>query len=260
MNNINLLYIQALTLFRLIYKFKFAGILIYLQLLGKEGTAKINIPLQSEPIYLRKGTSDIAVFVSIFAFNEFNINFDVPSGGVIIDCGANIGVSTVYFASKYPQATILALEPNRANFEICQKNTQNFKNIVCLHAAIWKDNCELFLQNPQDEDWAFQYKDRQDSNTISSPKGDKVLAFSVPTLIEKYNLKKIDIMKIDIEGGEKDLFSSDSLNWMNIVRNLIVELHDEIVPGCSHAFYSSLNRFNFKQSISHEKIVIRINN
>ena len=259
MNNINLLYIQVLTLLRLIFKFRFAGILIYLQLLGKEGIAKITIPSQSEPIYLRKGTSDVAVFVSIFAFNEFNINFDVPPDGVIIDCGANIGVSTVYFASKYPQATIVALEPNRANFEICQKNTQSFNNIICLHAAVWKDNCELFLQNPQGEDWAFQYNDRQDSKTSENFKGDKVLAFSIPALIEKYNLQKIDIMKIDIEGAEKDLFCSDSLSWMDIVKNLIVELHDDIVPGCSRAFYQSLNRFNFNQSISHEKIVIKIN-
>jgi FkbM family methyltransferase len=260
MNNINLIYIQILTFFRLIYKFKLTGLLIYWKLIGRKGIAELNIPAHPGQIFLRKGTSDIAVFTSIFAFNEFDINFEVPSDGIIIDCGANIGVSTVYFASKYPQALIIALEPNQANFELCQKNTQDFKNVVCLKAAIWNDSCELFLQNPQDEDWAFRYNDRQNIEAKDIQKGEKVLAFSVPDLIKRYDLKKINIMKIDIEGAEKELFSGNSLTWMNSVDNFIVELHDEIVPGCSSAFYKSLNRFDFKQSISHEKIVIKIDN
>lgn len=72
--NINLLYIQFLTLLRLIYRFKLKGLLIYIQLLGDKGYSEISAFSQQEKIYLRKGTSDIAVFTSIFAFNEFEVN------------------------------------------------------------------------------------------------------------------------------------------------------------------------------------------
>jgi FkbM family methyltransferase len=255
--NINLLYIQALTLLRLIYRFKLKGLIIYAQLIGNKGYSELSILSQQEKIYLRKGTSDIAVFTSIFAFNEFEVNIEVPDG-IILDCGANIGVSTVYFAQKYPQALVIALEPNRANFELCQKNTHSLKNVICLNAAIWTHSCELYLQNPQDEDWAFRYEDRQNIENTETKKGEKVTAFSVSELIEKYQIKKINLMKIDIEGGEKELFAGDSLKWIDSVDNFIIELHDDILPGCSSAFYKSLNGFDFKQSISHEKIVINM--
>ena len=258
MNNVNVLYVQVLTFLRLIYQFKFKGVFIYLELLGKTGIATITIPQQPEKIYLRKGTSDIGVFTAIFAFNEFAVDIEVPENGVIIDCGANIGISAVYFAKRYPQATVIALEPNQANFELCQKNTHDLKNVICLKTAIWTHSCELSLQNPQDEDWAFRYNDQKDNEITESAKGEKVAAVSVSDLIEKYDLKRIDIMKVDIEGAEKDLFSGESLSWMNLVDNFIVELHDEVVPGCSSAFYKSLNNFMFKQSVSHEKVVIEI--
>lgn len=257
--NINLLYIQFLTLLRLIYRFKLKGLLIYIQLLGDKGYSEISAFSQQEKIYLRKGTSDIAVFTSIFAFNEFEVNIEVPNSGVILDCGANIGASTIYFANKYPEALIIALEPNQANFELCQKNTHSLKNVICLNAAIWTHSCELYLQNPQDEDWAFRYENKKDLEAVESQKGEKVTAFSVTELIDKYQLKRIDLMKIDIEGGEKELFSGNSLDWIDAVDNFIIELHDDILPGCSSAFYKSLTGFSFKQSISHEKIVININ-
>jgi FkbM family methyltransferase len=261
--NINKIYIEVLTLLRLVYRFKLKGLLIYMQLIGESGYAEFSIsPQQEEKIYLRKGTSDIAVFTSVFAFNEFELNLEVPANGFIVDCGANIGISTVYFAKKYPQATIVALEPNIANFELCQKNTSDLKNVICLNAAIWSHNCQLSLQNPQDEDWAFRYDDdRANVENNKSGRDEKVMAFNIPMLLEKYEIERINILKIDIEGGETELFSSNpknSLNWINLVDNFIVELHDNIVPGCSSAFYRSLNPFNFKQSISHEKIIIQI--
>jgi MinD-like ATPase involved in chromosome partitioning or flagellar assembly len=119
--NINLFYIQSLTLLRLIYRFKLNGLKMYVQLIGDKGYSELSFPQQQEKVYLRKGTSDIAVFTSIFAFNEFEVDLEIPANGVILDCGANIGISTVYFAQRYPQALVIALEPNQANFELCQK-------------------------------------------------------------------------------------------------------------------------------------------
>jgi FkbM family methyltransferase len=139
-----------------------------------------------------------------------------------------------------------------------KKNTRSLKNVICLNAAIWTHSCELYLQNPQDEDWAFRYEDRENIENTEIKKGEKVTAFSVAELIEKYQIKKINLMKIDIEGGEKELFAGDSLEWIDSVDNFIIELHDDILPGCSSAFYKSLNSFEFKQSIAHEKIVINM--
>ena len=118
---INLVYIQVITFFRLVYFYNFRGLTIFIKLLGKNGIAEVKIPGYKQKYFLRRGTSDIAVFNSIHAFNEFNYNFKIPENGVILDCGANIGISTTYFAEKYPHALIIALEPSPINFEFLQK-------------------------------------------------------------------------------------------------------------------------------------------
>ncbi|WP_414568110.1 FkbM family methyltransferase [Nostoc sp. CCY 9925] len=249
---INLVYIQILTLLRLIYFYKFAGLSIFFKLIGKKGLAEIQIPANKQKFYLRKGTSDIAVFVSIYAFNEFKSDFSVSEKGVILDFGANIGISTAYFAEKYPQALIIALEPSLASFELLKKNTQSYDNVICLQAAVWKESCELFLQNPEDEDWALRFGESKNSSS------NLVQAISVKDLMRQYNINKIDIMKIDIEGAEKDLFSGNFQDWIHSVNTYLIEFHDAILPGCSSAFYRALGTVDFVQSILGEKVVVQL--
>ncbi|BAY74461.1 methyltransferase FkbM family protein [Nostoc linckia NIES-25] len=249
---INLAYIQILTFLRLIYFYKFAGLSIFIKLLGKKGLAEVKIPGNQQKFYLRKGTSDIAVFTSIYAFNEFKSDFSVSEKGVILDCGANIGISTAYFAEKYPHALIIALEPSLASFELLNKNTQSYKNVICLQAAVWNENCELFLQNPQDEDWALRFGESKNSS------GDLVKAISIKELMHQYNINKIDVMKIDIEGSEKDLFSLNFQDWIYSVNTYLIEFHDAVLPGCSSAFYRALGGVDFVQHILGEKVVVQL--
>ena len=78
--------------------------------------------------------------------------------------------------------------------------------------------------------------------------------------MERYNLQHIDLMKIDIEGGEKALFSGDDLEWVRFVKTYIIELHDSIVHGCSNAFYKSLHEhdIDFNQAILGEKALVTL--
>ena len=118
---LNLFYIELLTVFRLVFFYGIYGFISYLKFyLGKE-SIQVNLGSRDKNIYLRKQTSDIAVFCSIYAFSEFKYAFKIPQGGVILDLGANIGISTIYFAQKYPTAKIFAIEPNLDSFLLLKK-------------------------------------------------------------------------------------------------------------------------------------------
>ena len=90
----------------------------------------INMPWYKHPIVLRKGTSDKDVFNQIFIKQEYNYNFwENYNPKFIIDCWANIWYSTIYFANRFPDALIYAIEPETSNYEIILKNISNYKNI-----------------------------------------------------------------------------------------------------------------------------------
>ena len=84
------------------------------------------IPGRTEKVILRFSTTDVAVYDQVFVQNGFG--FDLPfNPTVIVDAGANCGISPVYFALRVPNAKIIALEPEPSNFAILQKMRAGFR-------------------------------------------------------------------------------------------------------------------------------------
>jgi hypothetical protein len=61
-------------------------------------------------------------------------------------------------------------------------------------------------------------------------------------VIEKYEIAKIDLLKIDIEGAESLVFSSD-ISWLKIVDRLIIEIHSD---ACLKSIEEKISEYNFK--------------
>src|SRR4051812_43210576 len=91
-------------------------------------------------IYLRNDKYDTQVFTQMFMRGELDVDFD-KAPEVIIDGGANIGLATLYLKQKYPQAKIIAVEPEKSNFELLTVNTKEYNDIFCLRNGIWNTNC-----------------------------------------------------------------------------------------------------------------------
>jgi hypothetical protein len=94
------------------------------------------------PFYLRLDTSDIFTFDQVFVYQGYDFDAS-PSPEIIIDAGANIGLASIYFANKYPEAKIIAVEPEESNFRLLRKNAAPYKNIIPLQAALWNKNEEI---------------------------------------------------------------------------------------------------------------------
>lgn len=173
------------------------------------------------PVFVRLRTSDLELYKSILLESEYD--YPVPfSPRVIVDVGANCGMTSIFYANKYPDAKIVAVEPEPSNYAALVRNAARYSNIVPMHAALWNVNgqVEVFPGGPMKRKWAFRVRT-----------GAGCRAVTLPTLMQETGMETIDILKIDVEGAEREIFAG--CDWMEKVRLLAIELHDRYFPGCS---------------------------
>ncbi len=223
------------------------GIRLYRLLKRRTGNLLcVSLPDLKHPVYLRPGTSDPKVFNQLFVQGEYegvNLTF---SPKTIIDGGANIGLAAVFFAHRYPDAQILAVEPETGNVEMLRKNTAPYPTIQVIQAGIWSRSTYLnILDDPEGEgSWAFTVVETDRPTNLS------VKALSVADLIRAAGWKGADLVKLDIEGSEKEVFSANTADWLPHTRALIVETHDRTKPGCSEALFAAMAPYAHR----HERI------
>jgi FkbM family methyltransferase len=166
----------------------------------------------------------------------------------IIDLGANIGSETIRFAINHPESKIFSVEAQVDNFSILKLNVEknNFKNIKLYNrAAFSEDGIELTLFNCSsgaNRNEAFSIK-KDTSNTTK----EIVSSISINQILNENNLDEIDILKIDIEGAEKYLFSNESnLEWLKKTNCLIFECPDSDEPFTTQLIYNQIIKHNMK--------------
>jgi len=191
---------------------------------------------------IRLGTTDLKVYQDIFLAQEYEWPLRFPPS-VIVDAGAYTGLSTAWFATAYPSATIIAVEPSGTNFELLVRNTAALPNVKLRHAALWHEKCSLVMVDPGYG--AFAIRVRIPGNPPDRGEEDRselVDAITVSDVAAEFSLERIDLLKIDIEGSEIEVFSGAS-KWIDRVEAVCLELHDRLRPGCSRAFFGAVADF-----------------
>jgi len=197
------------------------------------------------PLTLSNFNVDVTTLFQIFFAEEYNIDFPEPPE-TIVDCGANIGLSAVYFANKYPKATIIAIEPDLRNFEFLKKNTAPYQNIHCLRRAVWPTSVQMELVDPGNGGWSLQTK-ASETGAMKSITLDEVM--------RQFDFSAIDLLKIDIEGAEKELFANHYEHWLSKTGTIAIELHDFIQPGTSDNFYKAIQPYHFNLTSRGENLI-----
>lgn len=225
------------------------GLRIYLQLklakLLPAGTkVRVDVPILDAPAHLRARTTDALVLKELLLKGNFDFAVPVPPR-FIVDAGANIGLVSAFLASRFPEARIVALEIDPGNFEQLRRNVQPYANVIPMHAGLWSHATSLTVANPDSREWAFRATERPRG---SSP-DQSVPAFSVGDLIRQFDTRQVDVLKVDIEGGELEVFGPEAEQWVDRVAIIAVELHDRLVPGCERVVASRLQgRFTRSRS------------
>jgi len=192
------------------------------------------------PVYCRYGTSDSLVFNQIFVHKEYSDMGKIENVNWIIDCGSNVGYSSVYLLNKHPQAKVIAIEPDPDNFELCSMNLAPYgKRAYVINSAIWSSTVDLVIDRPlQDNgEWAIQVRPCQVGETPA------LNALSIKSLFEDFNLDMIDILKVDIETAELEVFAHNYQDWLKKVKYIAIELHGE---ECENVFFQALSSLKYK--------------
>ncbi|MCL2453269.1 MAG: FkbM family methyltransferase [Alphaproteobacteria bacterium] len=216
--------------------------MMYLSLFGSRGLIKrvLNrlsvgsnefdapIPSSAKKIFLRLGTTDVEAFEHVFINDEYGFSL-ARQPSIIIDAGANVGMSAVYFTLRYPMAKIVAIEPEPSNFAMLEKNAQLFPQISPINAALWNREGLVHLKYSGGGLWGTQ------TTGCQAATGTPVPATTLQALMQKLGIRYVDLLKVDVEGAECEIFK-DATPWINRVGVICAELHDRVRPGCLKVF------------------------
>ncbi|MFA6058891.1 MAG: FkbM family methyltransferase [Taibaiella sp.] len=201
-------------------------------------TGVVKIKDAKEKIYLRKNSSDIPTFHQVFASREYGLKMININPKTIIDGGSNIGLFSVFMKNKFPEAQIIAIEPDKENFAMMQKNLKNYKDVSLVNTGIWNKNALLKVYDKFNQGkWGMVVEETNDANDPSA-----IRSMSIPDIMSQFNLNTIDLLKLDIETAEKYLFDEHCDLWLKKVKTVIIELHDWIEPGTAQPFFNAINR------------------
>jgi FkbM family methyltransferase len=202
-------------------------------------------------ISLRGNTSDLQSMENVFLWEEYSPpNADyLHDHKVIVDAGANIGMATLYFASRHPSASIISIEPVAENFTMLRRNCGHLPNVTLIQAALWSEPGALGIVNPEGEAWTFSIADSNDREVLES-----VSAVTLDEIIKTFG--PIDLLKLDVEGAERELFQHSG-SWIDKVRMIAIELHDRYKPGSAKAMYAAIAHKDYIQDIRGENIFLR---
>lgn len=217
----------------------------------RENLFSVRLKGTKATVFLRSNSSDMTVFSQIFYEAEYKPLLDESTVETILDLGANIGLSSVWFLTHFPHAKLIAVEPDVENFAVLQKNLEPFGNrATAIRAAVWSNETSLKMSDSPYRDgrhWARQVVE------CSFDDPDAFIAVSVPGLMSQMQSSRISILKVDIEGAEAKVFQGTSAKWLDKIDTIAIELHEDTIFGpCSSIFNSAIENQNFKVSTSGE--------
>lgn len=196
------------------------------------------IPGDGGRVALRPGSSDPSVFHQVFVDREYDSPNLPARAETIVDLGANIGLASLFLAAKYPAARILAVEPDADNFALLATNLAPCGDrMTPLLAAAWPQDGHISLVREDDAgaplgSWGVQVVDR--------PGGALVPCHNVATLLDRVGFDRVDILKVDIEGAELEVFAQDSARWLSRIDLIAIETHDRFRAGSEAAVRTAL--------------------
>lgn len=196
---------------------------------------EVDINVDSCNFKLRLSGSDFEVFNQVILREELKtlIGFAQELHKPylqIVDCGANIGLSTLTLKRNFPNAKIISIEPERNNYlQLCKNISANhFTDITPVEGGVWYE--ETILEPDENfrdgSNWSFALK--ESDNASLNRKGIKV--DSISNIVEKAGWTRIDLLKIDIEGSEFPLFRNLQ-TWKSIFDTVMIvsiEIHEEV--------------------------------
>jgi FkbM family methyltransferase len=203
-------------------------------------------------VFYRSGTADVFVLNQILFRSGKKAEYYVPPAlrpKTILDIGSNIGASILYFHEKFPDAKIFGFEPHPDSFRVLQKNVADLPNATVFNYGFGATQQRVAVPADEVNFGAFNtrghYKDRgfpAASVECEVRRLDDVL--------RELGLTQIDLIKIDCEGAEADVFSTLPDEILNRCQWIVGEFHDhtgfELLARLAPHFHLDLKKKMFR--------------
>lgn len=208
---------------------------------------RIKVSCVESPVYLRMNSTDADLASKLIGKQGGEYDFIKSLPGIenyqtIVDAGANVGFFTLLAKRAAPHARIISIEPDSGNYEMLCRNCPSAADSctgggdIKLHAGLWNKACKLGIEKRKTGDVGFVVY--EDENGL-------IDAVSMPDIMTKMKIDHIDLLKMDIEGSEFQVFDESAEQWIDKVDVLIIETHERFQPGCEERVFSMMARHGF---------------
>ncbi len=215
-------------------------------------SAPIRFGSSVRPFYFRERSSDEVVIKQIFVDQHYDLSWlargpDLRaflkertvqgSSPLIVDAGANIGASPLYFLTAFPVAQVVAVEPDDGNFEILSKNVEG-TGVETIRAAVASRVGPVRLVDPGRGHWAYRTE-------AAEGQAGTIPCVTIGSIYGAHPECFPFLVKIDIEGAEGELFSANT-EWVASTPVIVIELHDWLLPRgrTSQSFLRCISELN----------------
>ena len=213
---------------------------------GRRSILRVWLKGMPEPFYVRMGTTDWYVLEEIFFDEAYKPALSGTIGEIrqIIDLGANTGFSTRLWQLKFPDARIIAVEPDEANMKMCRQNllketTGNQPQLV--QACVSGTSRRVSLDRSRGS-WRFAMHEADEAEE------ELIEALTLPQIMAESRMEgTIDLVKCNIEGAEEELFAHCD-EWIGRVKRLAVQVH---YPYTSERLLEDLRRAGSRLELYH---------
>jgi FkbM family methyltransferase len=197
----------------------------------------LNATTLKHPFQLRPLYSDARSFIGTCIRSEYAPLLPEARPTYVVDAGAFTGDCSALMLTRFPDARLVALEPQPDAFRLAQRNLEPYTAAVVRHEALWSSEGTLFCDG---QGMGASVSRDQGSVAVSCLSMERVMADAA--------FPRLDLFKCDIEGAEVDVFSNGSLAWLRRTACVLIELHNVeavrvVRSACHDAGLRSLGQY-----------------
>ena len=199
----------------------------------------LRVPGAPHPLWFRPQTSDLDVFHLTFVRRQYETLDTSADVRFVIDGGANAGYVSVWFLLRHPNASVVAIEPDPANADLLERNLKPYGDRArVVRSAIWSHPTGMVLRSAGDgRAWAWQVRES------ASWEPADMTATDIGTLLAESGQPRISILKLRVEGAEREIFADGDSEWLARTDTIAIELHD---AECRGAFLGAVADYPFR--------------
>jgi FkbM family methyltransferase len=178
------------------------------------------------------GDPAFQTFLEVEVYQHYDyFGIGVEQGDVVVDIGANYGFFSLH-AIKKGAAKVLSFEPFPETFDSLLINVANHDSITPIRQAIsnYEGLGKIISGNISGSNFLMQSSENvKDADKLleNNPDVFEISTTTLDNVIKEHDLKKIDFLKVDCEGSERDIFKNLSKEIFEMLDKIVIEYHSD---------------------------------